>query len=230
MPRWVAAGLVLLAVARFAHAEPYIAARTGLGCASCHLNRTGGGGRTPYGAGYGAQTLPWKKLAPSHGLFDGAVGERVRLGFDARGGYLGTFRDEGPYIGEAKLEEANAYLAVDLLKDRLAVYLDMHAAPGSVAAREAFALVSFDRAGLYVKGGKFFQPFGLRFQDDEASTRRATGFTFETADIGAEGGLDTGSWSTALSTSDPLAAATQKNAARNLPSRGMPTFCSAIGT
>jgi hypothetical protein len=199
MPRWLAAGVVLLASARLAHAEPYIAARTGLGCASCHLNRTGGGGRTPYGAGYGAQTLPWKKLAPGHGLFDGAIGDRVRLGFDGRGGYLGTFRDEGPYIGEAKLAEANVYLAAELLKDKLSVYLDTHVAPGSVSAREAFALVSFDRAGLYVKGGKLFQPFGLRLQDDEASTRRATGFTFETADIGAEAGLDTGTWSTAFS-------------------------------
>lgn len=182
-----------------ARAEPYLAARTGLGCASCHINRTGGGGRTAYGAGYGAQTLPWTKLAPAHGLFDGAIGERVRLGFDGRGGYLATFRDDGPYIGEAKLQEANVYLSVDLLKDRLSVYVDTHVAPGSAAAREAFALYTVDRAGLYVKAGKFFLPFGLRFEDDEVATRRGTGFTFETADIGAEVGFDDGVWSSALS-------------------------------
>jgi len=196
----VAPALVALVVAAggVARAEPYLAARTGLDCASCHLNRTGGGGRTAYGAGYGAQTLPWAKLAPAHGLFDGAIGERVRLGFDARGGYLATFRDMGPYIGEAKLQEANVYLGVDLLKDKLSVYLDEHVAPGGASAREAFAMFAIDRAGFYVKGGKFFLPFGLRFEDDEAATRRATGFTFETADIGAEVGLAAGGWTTAL--------------------------------
>ena len=44
----------------------------------------------------------------------------------------------------------------------------------------------------------FFLPFGLRFQDDEVATRRATGFTFESADVGAEVGADDGRWSTAL--------------------------------
>lgn len=192
----VAAACVV--VATVARAEPYLAVRTGLGCASCHLNRTGGGGRTAYGAGYGAQTLPWTKLAPGHGLFDGAIGDRVRLGMDGRGGYTATFRDPGPYIGAAELAEVNLYLAVDLLKDRLSVYLDESVAPGGANAREAFLLYAFSQAGLYVKGGKFFPPFGIRFQDDEAATRRGTGFTFETSDVGAEFGLDDGDWTTAL--------------------------------
>jgi len=198
--RWSPAALVLaLTASAAARAEPLFAARTGLGCGSCHLNRTGGGGRTAYGAGYGAQTLPWKKLAPGHGLFDGAIGERVRLGFDARGGYVATFRDPGPYIGEAKLSQADVDLAVDLLKDRLMIYISEHVAPGGASSREAFALYSIDRAGFYVKGGKFYLPFGLRLQDDEAATRRPTGFTFDTADVGAEVGADGGKWSTALS-------------------------------
>lgn len=163
------------------------------------MNRTGGGGRTAYGAGYGAQTLPWKKLAPGHGLFEGGIGDRVRIGLDARGGYLATFRDAGPYIGEATFSGGDLYLGVDLLKDRLLFYLDEHVAPGGASAREAFALYAFSRAGLYLKGGKFFLPFGIRFQDDEVPTRRLTGFTFDTADIGAEFGMDDGTWTTALS-------------------------------
>jgi hypothetical protein len=198
MGKWAAAMLLTLASTGIARAEPLFAARTGLGCASCHLNRTGGGGRTAYGAGYGAQTLPWKKLAPAHGLFDGAVGERVRIGFDGRGGYLATFRDAGPYIGEAKLQEADVYFGADLIKDTLSIYIDEHVAPGGASSREAFALYAIERAGFYVKGGKFFLPFGLRFQDDEIATRRTTGFTFETADIGAELGMDDGKWSTSF--------------------------------
>jgi hypothetical protein len=190
--------VVAAAAVSAAHAEPYLAVRTGLGCASCHLNKTGGGGRTAYGAGYGAQTLPWTKLAPGHGLFEGAIGDRVRLGLDGRGGYVATFRDEGPYIGAAEIAELKLYLAVELLKERLSVYLDESVAPGGATAREAFLLYSFHTAGMYLKGGKFFPSFGLRFQDDEAATRRGTGFTFETSDIGAEFGMDDGRWTTAL--------------------------------
>jgi hypothetical protein len=198
--RWLTAvSAFALTVSGVARAEPLFAARTGLGCASCHLNRTGGGGRTAYGARYGAQTLPWKKLAPGHGVFDGAIGERVRLGLDARGGYLATFRDPGPYIGEAQLSQADVDLAVDVLKDTLMIYVSEHVAPGGASAREAMAVYSIARAGFYVKGGKFYLPFGLRLQDDEAATRRATGFTFDTADVGAEVGVDDGRWSTALS-------------------------------
>ncbi len=199
MARTLAAIAVCLAVCGSARAEPVLAARTGLGCASCHINRTGGGGRNAYGAGYGAMSLPWTKLAPAHGLFDGQIHERVRVGLDARGGYTATFRDQGPYIGELKLSEAEAYLAADLLKDQLSVYLDEHVAPGGASSREFFALYAIPRAGFYVKGGKFFLPFGLRFQDDEAATRRTTGFTFETADIGGEVGMDSGAWSTSFS-------------------------------
>ncbi len=192
-----AAAIVVIA-SGIARAEPVLAARTGLGCASCHMNRTGGGGRTAYGAGYGAQTLPWKKLAPGHGLFEGAIGDRVRIGLDARGGYLATFRDAGPYIGEAEFSGADLYLGFDLLKDKLLFYLDEHVAPGGATAREAFALYAFDRAGIYIKGGKFFLPFGLRLQDDDAASRRATGFTFDTADIGLEAGMDDGAWTAAF--------------------------------
>ena len=200
--RVIAGSALVFAAFVSARAEPYLAARTGLGCDACHLNRTGGGGRTAYGAGYGAQTLPWKKLAPGHGLFDGAIGDRVRLGLDGRGGYVATFRDDGPYIGSAEVSEVNLYLGVEILRDRLLVYVDEQVAPGGATAREAFLLYSFPKAGLYLKGGKFFLPFGLRFQDDDAATRRGTGFTFESSDVGAEFGFDNGLFTSAVSVSN----------------------------
>jgi len=225
--RGVAFAVTLVALAPgITRAEPVFAARTGLGCASCHMNRTGGGERTAYGAGYGAQTLPWKKLAPGHGLFDGAIGDRVRIGLDARGGYLATFRDAGPYIGEAEFSGADLYLGVDLLKDTLLVYIDEHVAPGGASAREAFALYAFDRAGLYVKGGKFFLPFGIRLQDDEAATRRLTGFTFDTADIGAEVGMDDGAWTTALAISNGTSGGAERDNGKQYAWTGARLFAS----
>jgi len=184
-----------------AHAEPYLAVRSGLSCASCHVNRTGGGGRTAYGAGYGAKTLP-ARWVEAGSLFDGAVEERLRLGGDGRAGYVGHLPEEGPYLGEYRVFEANLYAAVDLLPERLSFYVDEHVAPGGAANREAFGLLAGHKAGMYAKAGRFFVPFGLRLLDDDAATRRASGFTFENPDTGIEAGLDTGRWVAAVSASN----------------------------
>ena len=190
--------LSLLVCGSVARAEPYLAVRSGLSCASCHVNRTGGGQRTAYGAGYGANTLP-ARWFEAGALFDGAVGERLRLGADGRTGYVGHLPQEGPYLGEFRVFEANLYAAVDLLPERLLFYVDERVAPGSASNREAFALLASHRAGAYAKAGRFFVPFGLRLLDDDAATRRTSGFTFENPDTGVEAGFDTGRWMGQLS-------------------------------
>lgn len=190
--------LTILAAASAARAEPHLAVRTGLTCGACHINRTGGGGRTAYGAGYGARTLPWKPSAAG-GLFDGQVHERVRLGADLRAAYAATFRAGGePYLGEYRLSEVNLYLGVDLLPERLTLYLDGRFAQGQAGSREAFALYRAAKAGVYVKAGRFFVPYGIRLLDDDAATRRPVGFTFDEADTGIEAGVDTGTWVSSL--------------------------------
>ncbi len=194
-----------------ATAEPYLAVRTGLACGSCHVNRTGGGERTAYGAQYGAATLPSMKFPAGGKLFDGAIGERVRLGADLRGGYLGHLREDGPYLGEIRMSEANLYLGVDLLPERLTAYIDERVAPGGATCREAFALYSARRGGFYAKAGKFFLPYGLRLQDDDAATRRGTGFTFESSDLGLELGGSGEHWTAALSVSNGTAGAAEQD-------------------
>ena len=207
----VALAAAAVLVAPEALAEPYLALRTGLNCDACHVNRTGGGERTAYGAGYGAGTLPWKKLLGESKLFDGALGDRVRIGADARGGYLGQLREDGPYLGEIRLSEANLYLGVDLLPERLKLYIDESVAPGGAANREAFALYTTRWHGLYAKGGKIFLPFGLRLQDDGAATRRGTGFTFETSDLGVEVGAGGEQWTAAASVSNGTSGAAEQD-------------------
>lgn len=200
MPRAALFVLALLACTAV-RAEPYLAVRSGLSCSSCHVNRTGGGGRTAYGAGYGATTLPARWFEAGT-LYDGAVGDRLRLGADGRAGYVGHMPEEGPYLGEFRVFEANLYAAVDLLPERLSFYVDERVAPGGAANREAFGLLSSHKAGMYAKAGRFFVPFGLRLLDDDAATRRASGFTFENPDTGVEVGADTGRWVAALSISN----------------------------
>ncbi len=186
-------------------AEPYLAVRTGLTCAACHINRTGGGSRTAYGVGYGAQQLPWKKASGSSALFDGAIGERIRIGADLRAAYLGRLPRDAPYVGDFRVSEVNLYVGTELLPDRLTLYLDERVGPGGALTREAFALIRPGPTGLYVKAGKFFLPFGFRLLDDEAATRRPTGFSFNSSDTGLELGLDAEGWSGVLAVSNGTA-------------------------
>jgi hypothetical protein len=206
----------LVGLAPPARAEPYLALRSGLSCSACHVNRTGGGGRTAFGAGYGATTLPARRTPASLDLFDGALGERIRFGADGRGGYLGHVRAEGPYLGEFRLSSTTLYATVDLLPDRLTFYVDEQIAPGGAATREAFALLAASRAGGYLKAGKFFLPYGLRLQDNDAAIRRGTGFTFETADIGLEAGFDTGRWAGAAAVSNGTSGAAEQDNRKQL--------------
>ena len=97
-------------------AEPHLAVRAGLSCASCHVNRTGGGGRTAYGTSFGAGQLPAPARSERGMPFDGALHARVRIGADARAAYIGHFRGESAYVGEYDLIELNAYLAVEVLE------------------------------------------------------------------------------------------------------------------
>ncbi|HEX6852747.1 MAG TPA: hypothetical protein VF139_15225 [Candidatus Polarisedimenticolaceae bacterium] len=180
-------------------AEPHLAIRAGLSCASCHVNRTGGGGRTAYGASYGATQLPAPARSERAGAFDGSIHPRVRIGGDARAAYVGNFQDDAAYVGEYRLRGVNVYLAVEVLEDRLTLYADERIAPGGALSREAFVLLQGTRGGLYAKAGRFFLPYGLRLLDDEAATRRGSGFTFEASDTGVELGGLAGGWSWAAS-------------------------------
>lgn len=185
---------LLAPAARDAAAEPYLALRDGLACSACHVNRTGGGLRTPFGAGVGRESLPWWIPSWSEGAFDGSLHPRVRVGADLRAGYFGILPadEENHFVGEFRVAEGNVYLAVDVIPERLAIVVDERVAPGGAGAREAFALVRIGPEGLYAKAGKFQLPFGWRLQDDDAETRRRTGRTFDSADLGIEIGADPG--------------------------------------
>ena len=118
--RRVAVALVVLtAGAGQVVAEPYLALRTGLKCSSCHLNRTGGGGRTTYGAGYGRQSLPRAGAGRLPNLFDGALSQHVRLGADMRGAYQVTFRKGDKNLEEFVLSAAQFYGSIDMVPDRV---------------------------------------------------------------------------------------------------------------
>lgn len=203
--------LAAIVAAASAHAapEPYLAVRTGLKCSSCHVNRSGGGGRTAYGSVY-AQT----QLAMRTGTArNRTLNEYLALGWDVRALGSATVEDYAPGSPRTAVElgEANVYLEARVIDRRLALYLDETLGPGPASAREAFALVEGLPLNGYAKAGKFLLPYGLRLQDDAEFIRAQTGFSYQTPDQGIEVGFEPGPLSFFAALSNGTAGAAEDN-------------------
>lgn len=189
--------------------EPYLAARTGLKCSACHVNRSGGGGRTAYGSVY-AQT----QLAMRTGTVrNRALNEFLGIGWDVRALGSGTVEDYAPGSPRTAIElgEANVYLEARMIQRKLALYLDQTLGPGPASAREAFALIEGLPLNGYAKAGKFLLPYGLRLQDDAEFSRAQTGFSYKTPDQGVELGIEPGALSFFVAMSNGTAGAAEDN-------------------
>jgi len=181
-------------VAQSAAAEPRFAVREGMRCAHCHVNRTGGGMRTPFGVSFAQTGLPTFRMpAP----FDPALGASVAIGANLRLSHLTTMPAQTSIADTVRtsdasnsfdMTEGNLYIRADIVPDRLTIYIDETIAPEGASAREAFVLVS-GPMGSYIKAGRFLLPFGLRIPDDDAFIRRETGFTYANQDLGVELGI-----------------------------------------
>ncbi len=204
--RWTLAttGLALatlwLAFAPPAAAEPAFAAQTGYRCSQCHVNRTGGGLRTAFGSLYTQTILPARtgKWRDGNNLLPANPEARFLFGANLRVQYLSILAgDDGVEdTGSFEIPEANAYLDVRLIPDRLELYLDETLGPGGASTRELFALFSFWKdKRAYIKAGKYLPAHGWRLPDDASFVRNSTGFTYSAPDTGVEFGIEPGRWS-----------------------------------
>ena len=187
------AALVAQASASLIFAEPHIATRTGFQCSACHVNHTGGGKRTEFGARYGLFNLPGYPVPVPEGeqLFDGTVSSRFSVGVDFRGVNASRFTSPET-TNRFATQEMNVYGDLELIRERVRLYADVRLAPGGAQAREIVALVENLPGHLYVKAGRFFAPFGWRVLDDGAFIRARTGFNFQSPDDGVEVGWQPG--------------------------------------
>lgn len=210
-----AATLMLAAPATLpAFAEPAFAVRTGYRCSQCHVNRTGGGLRTAFGSLYTQTILPGKTFPYREGLptfLPADPDARFAVGGDVRVAGIATYPDEQDDTASFEVTEANLYAEVRLLPERLSLYVDEKVGPGGASAREAFALVSFDRGRGYVKAGKFLPPYGWRLPDDAAFVRQFSGFSYQTPDTGVEIGFEPGRWSVHLAVVNGAGGGTDDN-------------------
>ena len=84
-------------------AEPYLAVRTGAKCMACHVNPTGGGKRTEFGAIYGQTTLAAERL-------DLSTGQAVPAGGSEPASWTGKLNDQ--FAVGADLRGNMQYIAV----------------------------------------------------------------------------------------------------------------------
>jgi hypothetical protein len=204
----LAAGALLTpAVAR---AEPYLMVRAGAKCNDCHTNMTGGGKRTAFAHIHAHDILHDLDLLPipkGTRPFNGELNSYVSIGSDLRVRNTTVFQDRPNSSGrvpeneafrrhvesnDIAVDEFRFYGQADLWPDVALLYVDEDF-NGGATNREVFGLVrGFLPYDTYAKAGRFFPPFGLRVQDDDAYVRRNTGYTFDSSEEGGEVGFAPG--------------------------------------
>ncbi len=178
-------------------AEPYLAVQKGLKCGVCHSSPSGGGKRTVYGNVYAQGELSERTLDLGE-LWTGELGKFLAVGGDLRGGWNQIDVPGQPKTSETDLEEFLAYAEIRPFPKYLTIYVDAKLRPEDPIVREQYLRLSTADDGWYIKGGKFFLPYGLRLQDDSAFIRQVTGINFNTPDSGWQLGFEQDKWSAQL--------------------------------
>lgn len=189
-------------------AEPYLAARAKNKCGQCHVNRTGGGMRTPYGFVYSFTQLAAAHIRSDKStLFDPNLNENIRLGANFRYSRIfnlgakdtvGTKSNPQDFF---TTPEANLYVQTRLIEDRLSLYLDQRVSEGAFT-RELFFLWEKLPANGYFKAGRTLLPYGLRLLDDRSFVRKETNFHYNRHDLALEVGFEPGQFSLVSSVSE----------------------------
>ncbi|HEX2012234.1 MAG TPA: hypothetical protein VJN44_14965 [Roseateles sp.] len=188
----------LLMLSSLARAEPYLAIRSGLKCVACHVNPSGGGLRNAVGVAFAQSTIPANQLPDALSGWTGGFGDILRIGGDFRTSSVRTKVPSQPAQRVSGTEQLRLYADLQLLTDRLGVYLDEMVAPGKAQRMEAYVRLSTPGMGLYAKAGQFYLPFGWRLQDSSAFVRSVSGISMTVPDKGVELGTELGDWSAQL--------------------------------
>ncbi len=201
----------------FAHGteEPYLALRTGLKCAQCHVNRTGGGGRNDFGSAWAQMQLPRSTV----GVKSRALNDWVALGLDLRVFAAATVAEATPR-SEVAIQEAQIQIEARLIANVLSFYVDQTLGPDVATSREVFGLWEGLPLDAYVKAGKFMLPYGWRLWDDNAYIRHETGFTHRTPEIAVEVGLEPGPLSLFVAVTNGTTASVENDSQKQLTTSG----------
>jgi hypothetical protein len=192
-----------LGVSLDAAAEPYLAVESGLKCANCHINPTGGGKRTLFGTLYARNQIAARALPKESGMpWTGEVQKWLAVGADFRGGYDSVDTPGFGTQSDTDVRRATVYALLRAIPNLLSFYFDEKVAPDNVENREAYVLVTPLQGKFTIKAGQMFLPYGLRLQDDNTFVRQSSGINFNTPEDGVELGLELPKWSAQLAVTD----------------------------
>lgn len=187
--------LVLWLPMQPAQAEPYLATRMGLKCVACHVNPTGGGLRNDYGIAFASTVLPAQPLSGDAPHWTGRISDLIRLGGDLRASAINLSVPHTPDQHQVGLDQIRVYGDLSLIPQRLGLYVDEQVGPGAAQNMEAYVRYGDTAKGWYLKGGKFYVPFGWRLQDSAAFVRILSRISMAAPDSGVELGYEAPQWS-----------------------------------
>ena len=187
-----------LLVPAAASAEPYLAVQNGYKCGTCHLNPTGGGLRNDFGVLYARSLMPAQTFNGGDPVWSGKLTEFFRIGGDLRANWARNTAPNTASQQKFSLDQMRLYADVAIIPNKLGIYIDEQVAPNAAQNLEAYVRYGNQAAGLYIKGGKFYLPFGWRLQDQTAFVREVTGISMTTPDNGVEIGWERQHWSAQL--------------------------------
>jgi hypothetical protein len=186
---------VLAAAAAIARAEPYLAVQQGLQCATCHVNPTGGGLRSAYGALFARNAIPMQAAPAALPNWTGSPVPGLRLGTDLRAGVSRLEVPGQPAQSRDGIDQWRVYLDVEPIADHVGLVLDEQLRPGEPLRLESYLRLSTADHRWYAKAGRFYLPFGWRLQDAGTFVRTLSGIGMTTPDQGAELGFQGDEWS-----------------------------------
>lgn len=210
-------GVAALVQGTLSQAEPYLSVRSGQACSACHANTTGGGLRTDFGSAYAQNTLSVRPLLETPLVPEIGIAGGLRLGGDARYSARQFELDDVDGDWEFATDRVSLYGQLQLNR-YLDLYLDQQVAPGGSTNRESWVRVAGE--AWYVKGGKFFLPYGWRLEDDTAFIRQSTGINFATPDNGLELGYDSPVLQAQLSVTNGSGGGSERNDGKFFTFRG----------
>ena len=180
--------------------------QSGLKCAQCHVNPTGGGLRTTFGNLWAQSQLAATRLGSGTEVPGPGSSADARHRRQSCGRTTPTIKVPNQESSNGfDLQEARLYLDLALIPNRLSVYLDERMGPGNAEELEANVRLWLKPGSIYIKAGQFYLPFGWRLEDDNAYVRQLSGISMQTPDRGVEIGMDRGRWSMQLAVSNGAA-------------------------
>jgi hypothetical protein len=215
----IAAAMLSLTWVASANAEPYLAAQMGLKCMQCHTNPTGGGLRSVFGNTFAQTQMAAKRLGAEEDLWTGQVMKYLAVGGNARANWNFTDVPDAGSSNDFATEEARVYLDFGVIPNRLSVYIDQRVAPGNATNLEANVRYWITENQFYVKAGRMYQPFGYRFEDDNAFVRQLSGINMQAPDDGLELGFESGSWTAQVAISNGAGGGSETDHGKQITTR-----------